>query len=332
MATIRAFVRDRASASQKAVRTGLSRAGIGLKPLAEGNIVPLASQSEVQDAIAGAILRGEAFLVARFGRSELDVSTTMAPNSTLSNRSKVLRCLFPLEGSRFNKSSFSFLGTSGFYPTDDRESLILFSQRYLGHVEAIDVLGSWVASEQLIADRVKARWICRLHQLDPFFASSPWTWALEGKKVLVVSPFKDSILRQYKKRELLFGDRRLLPNFYLECLRPPVTFNTGPGTFETFPDSWFEASDRLNREVSDADFDVLISGAGSYGLAAAAVAKRTGRVGINLGGTTQLLFGIWGKRWDSYEHYLELRNRHWVRPLPSEVPERASTVEEGAYW
>ena len=332
MATFSALVRDRSSFVRKSIRLAMSSSGIGLRPLAGGNHFPLVSFDEVQEVIAGAILRAKPFLVARFGKSELDVSISMAAGKDFSIPSKILRRLFHSDASRYQDVSFIHLGTSGFYPTNDRESLALFSKLYLSNVELIDVLGSWVASEQLIADRVAAGWICNLHDLDPFLAASPWTWALEGKKVLVVSPFRDSILQQYRKRELLFGEKRFLPSFSLQCLPAPVTFNTGPSTSEKFSESWFEAMERLTRQVSEADFDVLISGAGSYGLTAAAEAKRTGRVGINLGGTTQLLFGIWGRRWDSYPQYARLLNPHWVRPLPSEVPGNANEIEGAAYW
>ena len=45
-------------------------------------------------------------------------------------------------------------------------------------------------------------------------------------------------------------------------------------------------------------FDVAIIGCGAYGMPLAAMLKQAGKQAIHLGGATQLLFGIKGKRWE----------------------------------
>ena len=47
-----------------------------------------------------------------------------------------------------------------------------------------------------------------------------------------------------------------------------------------------------------------------------------------MGGATQLLFGIKGKRWDDMGIY----NGYWVRPDETERPKGLEKVEEGCYW
>ena len=57
-------------------------------------------------------------------------------------------------------------------------------------------------------------------------------------------------------------------------------------------------------------------------------------VTVHMGGATQLLFGIMGKRWEGplVGGYPSLTNEHWTRPLPEERPPRYETVEGGTYW
>jgi glycine/D-amino acid oxidase-like deaminating enzyme len=87
------------------------------------------------------------------------------------------------------------------------------------------------------------------------------------------------------------------------------------------------------RKIDAIDFDIAIIGAGAYGLPMAAHVKRRGKKAVHLGGATQLLFGIRGKRWDTdYPHLQPLFNEHWARPLPTETPPNAKTIEAGCYW
>ena len=75
----------------------------------------------------------------------------------------------------------------------------------------------------------------------------------------------------------------------------------------------------MKKEIAHRDFDVALIGAGAYGLFLATECKRLGKVGIHIGGATQLLFGILGKRWtdpsspDS-SSVLPFINEHWTGP------------------
>ena len=60
--------------------------------------------------------------------------------------------------------------------------------------------------------------------------------------------------------------------------------------------------------------------------------KCHGKQVIHMGGATQLLFGIKGKRWDTHPVIKNLYNEHWVRPEAHERPEGAETIESGCYW
>ena len=53
-----------------------------------------------------------------------------------------------------------------------------------------------------------------------------------------------------------------------------------------------------------------------------------------MGGGTQILFGIKGKRWDEHDVISTFYNEHWVRPSDEEIPERMENmrIDTGHYW
>jgi hypothetical protein len=154
--------------------------------------------------------------------------------------------------------------------------------------------------------------------------------ALSGRRVLIVHPFVESIKRQYRRRERLFHDVQVLPEFDLITLRAVQSI---AGTPTEFCD-WFEALEYMKRKIAKESFDTAIIGCGAYGFPLACYVKRLGKQAIHLGGITQILFGIIGKRWEgSYHSSIKgLINEYWVRPLPEERPTFASRVESGCYW
>ena len=95
---------------------------------------------------------------------------------------------------------------------------------------------------------------------------------------------------------------------------------------------WFEAIDYMFNEAMKINFDVAIIGCGAYGLPLAARIKEAGKIAIHLGGATQLLFGIKGKRWDGVGFGDKYYNEYWVRPEESEKPQNAVLIENGCYW
>jgi len=78
--------------------------------------------------------------------------------------------------------------------------------------------------------------------------------------------------------------------------------------------------------------DVAIVGAGAWSLLLVTYAKSLGAWGIHLGGPTQLLFGIKGRRWESSEDVSRYFNEAWVRPSANETPRTVRQVENGCYW
>jgi hypothetical protein len=182
----------------------------------------------------------------------------------------------------------------------------------------------------------------QLVMLYPFFVERPWTRIHKGKKVLVVHPFVDTMKSQYQKRELLFSNPDILPEFELKTLKAVQTI---AGTKSEFA-SWFEALKYMEDEIDKIDFDIAIVGCGAYGLPLAAHVKRIGKQAVHIAGGTQLLFGILGKRWtEQYQGFWHYRpgidisldyhplfNKYWVYPSQNEKPKDSEKVEGSCYW
>jgi hypothetical protein len=195
----------------------------------------------------------------------------------------------------------------------------------------VDTIASYAWCERYIANLIAH---CSTVNLDgyyaPFLYRHPWTRILEGKKVLIIHPFTESIEQQYAKRELLFDNQEVMPKF--QSLQVIKAVQSIAGNDCGFKD-WFDALDFMKQEMRKVDFDIALIGCGAYGFPLTVHAKRLGKVGIHLAGWTQMLFGIYGKRWltdqPQYAHFI---NKYWIRPGQSEVPNGAGKVEGGCYW
>ena len=167
-----------------------------------------------------------------------------------------------------------------------------------------------------------------MEDLEPYDYQRPWSKALAGKRVLIIHPFAKSIQSQYAKRNLLWENKDVLPDFELMTIKAVQTI---AGEKEPFKD-WFEALDYMKGQMDALDYDIAIIGCGAYGFHLAAHAKRTGHKAIHLGGATQILFGIKGKRWEDLPAVSKFFNEYWVNPLPEETPKNKENVEGGCYW
>ena len=224
------------------------------------------------------------------------------------------------------KIRFLMLNNAGFFPIN-AEYLEKFAKLVLRDIRDIDVLGSWLSDEVKLAHLFNAK-IIGLVDLEPYYHANPWSEVLEGKKVLVIHPYEESIKRQYKKHDVLFKDPRVLPRFELKTLKAVQSIAANKTRFS----NWFDALSDMQNKINSIDFEIAIIGAGAYGLPLAAFVKSIGKKAIHLGGATQLLFGIKGKRWDELPFFRRLYNDNWVRPLPTEIPDNFHIIESGCYW
>ena len=180
-----------------------------------------------------------------------------------------------------------------------------FAKLYLEDILEIDMLACIHNTEKFMpipATAIKIQFETNL----PFLVERPWTRILKGKRVLVIYPFEQTIRQQYAKRELLYDNPDILPEFELITLKSVQTI---AGNQSEFAD-WFEALEYMERQIDKIDFDIALIGCGAYGLPLAAYIKRKGKKAVHLGGGVQLLFGILGKRW--VEDYPKISPWHYL--------------------
>ncbi|SHG28800.1 hypothetical protein SAMN05443549_103135 [Flavobacterium fluvii] len=282
------------------------------------------------DLIYKKLIDDKPCMIARFGSTELELMTNylgVKHTEKYKNTKNFIRGDSPAwwwEPIRVKQIKTH----SGFFPNDIAR-INKFCELMIKDIPQVDILGSWLKEENVFNEELKYTKRVVLEDLEPFFAPNPWTRALEGKKVLVVHPYAETIEKQYEKRNLLF-EANLLPTFELTTLKAVQSLG---GENTEFKD-WFEALDYMKGQIEEIDFDICIIGAGAYGFPLAAYVKRLGKKSIHLAGSTQLLFGIKGKRWEEFIvwPYMNLFNEHWVRPNDNEKPSNAQKVEGACYW
>lgn len=232
--------------------------------------------------------------------------------------------------SKRKKACTQLYTCAGFFP-DKEELLTRFNEVMKDALRNTDVLIRWYQPFESYFIKnyaVGLKGVCR--SLGGWAAKEkPWTLQLKGRKVLVIHPFTDSIQKQYQKRELLFENPEILPEFELKVLRAVQTI--GEEEDERFSD-WFEALQYMCDEAMKIEFDIALIGCGAYGLPLAAYLKKNGRSAVHVGGELQILFGIMGSRWEKNPYVMKIKNEYWTYPSESETPKGFKKVEGGCYW
>lgn len=272
---------------------------------------------EVHEIIYAKILANEPLFVGRLGSIELLV----AAKERLKIRAGIQNDIEIL------------CNNAGFFPRDV-SLLAEFSDVMIDAMSSVDVLGTWYLT---LEDYAVNRWVSQDafitegRFLEPWYAAKPWTKALEGKKVLVIHPFTETIKEQYSLREKLFPSEEYLPSFELLTLKAVQTI---AGNKDDRFANWFEALGYMFDESMKKKFDIALIGCGAYGFPLAARIKQAGRQAIHMGGVLQSMFGIRGKRWEKDKDSIvrDFYNEYWTRPSESEKPFNSENVENNCYW
>lgn len=270
----------------------------------------------VSNLIQEKLSRTDSVMIARFGSTEIKA---------------ILYPFFPLIVRMiFKKRILGNMDTlSGFFPSNDA-NILRFSKMMIEDMKLLDILGSWRIEERFLEKYYKKAKRVKLSNLEPYLQSSPWSIAMKGKKVLVIHPFNETIESQYHtNREFLFENSNVLPEF--KSLQTIKAVQTIAGQKSEF-DDWFSALDYMKFEIDKRDFDIAIIGCGAYGFSLAAHVKRIGKKAIHLGGPTQMLFGIKGKRWIENPNFSHIINEYFVFPNDADKVQHAQKVEGACYW
>ncbi len=279
----------------------------------------LHTSSEGNDLICEKILSGKPFAFCRYSYTEMDIMIHSCTES-----------FFGIPMTRMVKwlDIFCKPGES------NSKGAAKYTQLMSDAFKSADIIGVWPnmhMGDALmdIMDTQKDLFVADARGVEPFFFEKPWTIALEGKKVLVVSPFSEAIKSQYERREALWDNKKILPPFTLET-EDAIWYYKGKRD-ERFSD-WFEAFEYLYGRIMSHDFDVVILSCGYFGFALASRIKEAGRQAIHMGGATQLLFGIKGKRWDVKGDICVFYNDAWIRPDENLKPADDVNLDNGCYW
>lgn len=229
---------------------------------------------------------------------------------------------------RWSKRSRRLFTNAGVFP----DNVLAFNQfartmsETLSHVDALAV---WYNPGEAKVVRALApqTTLTGLTCLEPHLWQDPWFRHLRGKRVLVVTPFVDSVRHQVDHLPAVWTKKpEMAVPFELVTLRTPFAAAISPSPYQ----NWQSGLDDLRRQMDGLQFDVAIIGAGAWSLPLAVHAKALGRVGIHLGGATQILFGVRGKRWDTNPKHAPFITDAWIRP--TERPALLSNIEDGCYW
>jgi hypothetical protein len=215
-----------------------------------------------------------------------------------------------------------------------QDILTRWAQTYLGAISNMDLLGVWYnkGERQIVTKYAPTAALTTITAVEPYYHDVPWTQALEGKRVLVVSPFEDSIIRQRARcsgQDLFPDNPTVFPDFELKVVRSPFSAALVPPSYE----DWHAALAAMEARIAAVDFDICLVGAGAYSLPICSFVRTDlGRSAVHLGGAMQILFGIKGRRWDAHPTISKLFNEHWTRPLAHERPKGRWKNDGGAYW
>lgn len=221
------------------------------------------------------------------------------------------------------------------------ESLIKFSQATMSAFSKCEMLGlyeSWgyeyvefsESHKYFIDTYAKTRkniWM-RAFDVYNYIHDSPWTLALRGKRVLIISSFAESIREKIPIRKEIYGID-LLPECEVTAILPPQTQLGNPSQeFDIELNIFFKSLD----DIRDT-YDYALVSAGGYSAIICDYIFRGGKSSIYVGASLQMMFGIKGGRWDKYSSdIIKLyENDSWSRPKISEHPAGIRTFSDTVY-
>jgi hypothetical protein len=139
-----------------------------------------------------------------------------------------------------------------------------------------------------------------LESVTPFLQSLK-VWG-EGRRILIVSPLSRSLEFQYGRLNELIVDYQY-PEFDLVTYTSPVTYCTWDDTKETLgvsTNNWHEECHRMADEIADLSFDVALLSCASYSMYLGDFIRQSlGRTAIYTGGILNVMFNIYGERYDT---------------------------------
>lgn len=158
---------------------------------------------------------------------------------------------------------------------------------------------------------------------NPF--DNKWFYCLMNKKILVISPYSESIKQQIKNIDNLFESK--YPNMSIityQCLETQLNNNLGYNSF-------FNALEKMKVDINKIDFDIAFICAGAYGYLLADYIKKIGKSSIELCSYVPNWFGIKIKRYCTNINVNKYWNNNWIFPIEKPIKD-SEKIEDGCYW
>ena len=156
----------------------------------------------------------------------------------------------------------------------------------------------------------------------------PWTLALKGKRLLIVSQLEYTIREQLTKPHAYGID--LFPECTFVYLKPPQTAG------DEMSLEWHEELEIFYRklEAITDTYDVALVSAGGYGNIICNKIFSLKKQAIYVGGVLQMYWGILGNRWLVERGLITglYLNEHWTRAKNHERPTGHEKIEGACYW
>lgn len=211
-----------------------------------------------------------------------------------------------------------------------------FCEVYLESIKSLDIAPRWCQCISQFEKRLYETlnpncYDTDLTHLEPYYFDKPWTDQLDGKKVLVVSPFANLIESQYERFDDIWQGY-IKKNFKLTTIKFPFSVGISTDNEMAKHGSYMECLNYYKNLISKHDFDLCILGAGAYALPLCAHCKTMNKSSIHLGGATQILFGILGSRWKDNARIQKRVNSYWKYPPSEYRPTLLNINEGGCYW
>lgn len=231
------------------------------------------------------------------------------------------------------------LYNDGIYSKNDLSKIELFCKMYNKSVIESNYLASfenlYVENQNFYKNNFNVNQI-HSRSLEPFYVLDkniiPYTYYLKNKKILIIHPFVDSFKKQLNNDFQIFKDKRLFNEnqqfvFY-------KSYQTIAGNH--IHNDWYETFTLMCKDIKNIDFDIALLGCGGYGLPLCHYIKtELNKSAIYIGGGLQLLFGVFGNRWQNNEFLIKTikeNNCKFIKPSNDEVCKNSNQIENNCYW
>jgi len=247
-------------------------------------------------------------------------------------------CDIPVKESENNQLELN----AGIFPRDSFED---FFEAYIESLKNVDAMAEgWYAplkdvESEILNTYSRNRYKLLLRNLEPYYVKPElrWTQYLAGKRVAIINAFADICETQTYMSKAIWPEftETFLPS---STIWIPVNTYYSPllanGRVEWPPNiiDWEDAVEYTVNRVTQEGCDVAIIGCGGIGMIIGDILKKRGLQCIVMGGATQVLFGIKGRRWEHHDVISKFFNDAWVNLPEHYKPTNYKLIENGCYW